>query len=100
MVEDDLDEVLAIQSASYVDAICESREAFEDKLKVFPSGCKVIGEGDEVHGYLICHPWSNGTIPPVKSVDFSLPEVCNVLHIHDVAVLPSTRGGGMTPQTQ
>jgi len=95
MVREDLDQVLAIQSESYIAAICESREAFEDKLKIFPSGCKVVGEGDKVHGYLICHPWSYGTIPHVKSVGFSLPNECNVIHIHDVAVAPSWRGGGI-----
>jgi GNAT superfamily N-acetyltransferase len=74
----------------------ESPEVFEEKLRLFPTGCFVLTEHTRVVGYSFCHPWRLRSIPPLNQLLVRLPASPDCVLIHDVAVLPEVRGQGST----
>ncbi len=70
----------------------EGPEIFAERLALSPATCFVLAN-PEIHGYLIAHPWS-GPPPPLNTLLGTLPKAPEHLYIHDLALLPSTRGQG------
>jgi hypothetical protein len=73
----------------------ERPEVFAEKLSLFPSGCMVMHSADAptLVGYGISHPWNLHAIPPLDTFLEKLPVRAECIYVHDVAVLPSCRGG-------
>jgi ribosomal protein S18 acetylase RimI-like enzyme len=72
----------------------EDAAVFEGRLRLYPQGCWVLGQADEIAGYLISHPWRFGEPPPLNSQLGALPSAASTYYIHDLTVLPAARGGG------
>jgi predicted N-acetyltransferase YhbS len=89
----DLDAVERIGNAIHVN-LQERPEVFANKLALFPQGCFVLAHNGAAAGYGIAHPWALGAIPPLDTSIAALPLAPTCLYIHDVVVLPATRGQG------
>ncbi len=72
----------------------ERPEVFEEKVRLFPRGCRKLLSGDAIVGYGISHPWMLSSIPPLDAFLQRLPTAPECLYIHDVVVLPAARGKG------
>jgi hypothetical protein len=73
----------------------EKVEVFEEKLKLFPAGCKKIMFNGHISGYVISYPWNINHIAPLDSFLICLPKNPDCIYIHDIALLPEARGYGM-----
>jgi GNAT superfamily N-acetyltransferase len=86
----DLDAVDRI--ADEVHTLYERPEVFKEKFNLYPEGCFVLENDEEILGYCISHPWNLHEIPMLDRFITSLPFERNCLYIHDIVVLPSARG--------
>ena len=92
----DIDAVVEIARLSFPDHF-EARACFENRLALYPRGCFVLTDGDApAQGYLIAYPWRADGAPPLNTVIEGLPTDPAVLYLHDLALHPETRGGGLT----
>ena len=80
---DAIEEVAAVVHATTP----ESPDVLLERLRLFPEGC-FMTEG----GYAIAHPVRRDRLPPLDFYMGRLPAEADSLHIHDVAMLPHTRG--------
>lgn len=96
MQASDLDRVLLIQAACYTGDIPESRVSLAAKLFTSPSSCFVAKQFDgEVLAYLIALPWIVTEPPALNALSCELPVRPDCLYLHDLAVHPSVRTGGV-----
>lgn len=73
----------------------EAPAIFAERLRLYPPGCRVFApEGAAVQAYLISHPWHLLQPPPLDSLLGALPVAPTTFYIHDLALLPQTRGSG------
>lgn len=73
----------------------EEEAVFAERLRLYPAGSRVlIGEGDELLGYVVSHPWTYGAIPALDSLLGALPPAADAYYLHDIALLPAARGQG------
>jgi hypothetical protein len=89
----DLDAIQNIGDEIHV-TLPERPEVFAEKFKLFPEGCFVLTQTQNVVGYGFSHPWLLKSIPPLDSFLGSLPSHPECLFIHDVVVLPQARRHG------
>ncbi|WP_029006897.1 GNAT family N-acetyltransferase [Azospirillum halopraeferens] len=74
----------------------ERPEVFAERLQLFPAGCRVAVAGDgTICGYAVLHPGVLGKPPALDSLLGALPADADCLYLHDVALLPQTRGLGL-----
>ena len=71
----------------------ERSEVLAEKIRLYPSGCRVLAAENETVGYGLSHPWMQHQIPPLDGFLEKLPDDADCLYVHDVAVLPDFRGG-------
>jgi N-acetylglutamate synthase-like GNAT family acetyltransferase len=76
-----------IEIDAYPSIFHESSEAFLAKLRVFPSGCKIVDVAGESVAYLISHPWTYEDPPKLNLEAFTLPSSPDVFFIHSVTVM-------------
>ncbi len=94
MREQDLPDVIQIQSRAYVNYLHESPDVFYHKLSMFNEGCFVAECDLSICGYLFSHPWITGCTVPLNSI-YALPDVCNTFYIHDCSVDPDFQRQGI-----
>ncbi|WP_207461481.1 GNAT family N-acetyltransferase [Azospirillum sp. SYSU D00513] len=90
----DIDRVLRVADIVHLD-YPEGREVYEERMALFPLGCRVAERGGAVIGYAVMHPGRLGAPPPLDSRLGALPDPADCLYIHDVALLPEARGTGL-----
>lgn len=90
----DLPAVLVVQRAAYGDAYQESAEVLGAKLALAPDGCWLAEGRDGVLGYVFAHPWA-AEPPPLHVALAAVPAGERVAFLHDLALLPQGRGGGL-----
>ncbi len=94
MTDRDLDGVVAVARVAFPDHF-EDRACFAERLALYPAGCRVLAEGDNrVLGYGIAYPWMEGSMPPLGALIGALPDAAELIYLHDLALLPDTRGTG------
>lgn len=88
--------IVAIARQVHVD-FPEREEVFANRLLLYPSGCLLLTErgNQKVWGYLLAHPWQSGIGIALNSVIDKLPASPDCFYLHDIALLPKTRGYGM-----
>lgn len=92
----DIDAVVEVARLSFPDHF-EARACFENRLALYPRGCFVLSAGDDpAKGYLIAYPWRIGGAPPLNTVVEGLPADPDLIYLHDLALHPDVRGGGVT----
>jgi ribosomal protein S18 acetylase RimI-like enzyme len=73
----------------------EEAAIFAERLRLYPPGCRVFApDGAAVLAYLVSHPWHLLQPPPLDSLLGALPDLPSTYYIHDLALLPQTRGSG------
>lgn len=91
---DDLPGVLAVQRSAYGDAYQESAAVLGAKLSLAAGASWLAEAGDGVLGYVFAHGWV-ATPPPLHVALDAVPAGERVGFLHDLAVLPQGRGGGV-----
>ena len=84
-----------IGTDAYPPEFHESSEAFLAKLRVFPSGCKIVDIAGESVAFLISHPWTYENPPKLNSEAFTLPSCPDVFFIHSVTVMRANQKHGI-----
>ena len=96
MTPDDLDGVVQVARIAFPDHF-EDRACFENRLALYPRGCFVLTEAEgPARGYLIAYPWKADSAPPLNTVIEGLPGEPALIYLHDLALHPEARGGGVT----
>ncbi|OYU88324.1 MAG: GNAT family N-acetyltransferase [Bradyrhizobiaceae bacterium PARB1] len=74
-------------------AFPESAAVFANRLALHPAGCEILDGHGGPKGYVLSHPWHDCSPPPLDAV---LEPVTSpsTYYIHDLALLPETRGSG------
>jgi ribosomal protein S18 acetylase RimI-like enzyme len=90
MTASDLDAVEGIADRVH-SAYPEDAAVFAERLHLYPDGCYVLGDGDEVVGYLLSHPWHERNPPALNARLGAIPSRPTTYFIHDIAILPSHR---------
>jgi GNAT superfamily N-acetyltransferase len=73
----------------------EDAAVFAERLALYPHGCHVLEDKAGVlDGYAVSHPWHDAGPPALNTLLHALPAAPTTYYIHDLALLPSTRGGG------
>ncbi len=94
MDEADLDAVLGVADLVHPD-YPEDRAVFAERLALFPAGCRVAEATGRTLGYGVMHPGLLGVPPPLDAPLGALPAAADCLYLHDIALLPETRGLGL-----
>lgn len=76
----------------------EGENVFAERLALFPAGCRLLAACETALGYLISHPWSRGDPPALDTPLGAIPEPASTYYIHDLALLPETRGMGLAAE--
>ena len=96
MRPDDITAVVEVARLSFPDHF-EDRACFENRLALYPRGCFVLASGEgPARGYLIAYPWKAESAPPLNTVIEGLPAEPDLIYLHDLALHPEARGGGVT----
>ena len=96
MRPDDIPAVVDVARLSFPDHF-EDRACFENRLALYPRGCFVLADADgPARGYLIAYPWKAESAPPLNTVIEGLPAAPDLIYLHDLALHPDARGGGVT----
>ncbi len=99
MRPDDIEAVVNVARVSFPDHF-EDQACFENRLALYPRGCFVLADDgpDEspAKGYLIAYPWREASAPPLNTVIEGLPSEPTLIYLHDLALHPEARGGGVT----
>jgi hypothetical protein len=69
----------------------ERPEVFAERLRLCPEGCHALGNLD---GYIISHPWTLGSPPPLDTLLGALPAQPDTWYIQDLALHERARGTG------
>ncbi|MFA4899531.1 MAG: GNAT family N-acetyltransferase [Brevundimonas sp.] len=92
----DIDAVVEVARLSFPDHF-EDRACFQNRLALCPRGCFVLAESEgAARGYLIAYPWKAESAPPLNTVIEGLPAEPDLIYLHDLALHPEARGGGVT----
>ena len=65
-----------------------------ERLALDPAGCFVFDGADGPSAYLLSHRWVDGAPPALDTHLHALPAHPNIWYIHDIALMPETRGQG------
>lgn len=93
MTQEDLPEVHDV-SGEVHPGYPERPEVFAERLRLYPEGCHVLETDDGIGGYIISHPWHPFSPPKLDTLVVAMPTLPATYYIHDLALLPGTRGTG------
>ena len=92
-----IDDVLRLQKAAYGEMYLEDADSFIAKINASPCTSCAAWSGEEMVAYLVALPLSTN-----EGLDLNTSEIpavplneAKVMYIHDVAVHPKARGGGV-----
>ncbi|MEO5805523.1 GNAT family N-acetyltransferase [Devosia sp.] len=72
----------------------EAPEVLAERQRLYPSGCHLLEVGERPAGYVLSHPWRFGQLPALNSLLGQIPADADTYYLHDLALLPLTRGIG------
>jgi ribosomal protein S18 acetylase RimI-like enzyme len=72
----------------------ESDEVLAEKHTLYRNGCYILEVAEKPAGYVLSHPWTRRSLPVLNTPLGALPENPDTFYIHDLALLPVTRGVG------
>lgn len=76
------------------EAFPEDDHVLADRLELSPEGCFMLEVGGIAQGYVLSHPWVRRAPPSLNSMLGEIPDAADTWYIHDLALLPETRGSG------
>lgn len=93
----DLEAVSAI-AAKVHPGFFEADAVLAEKHSLYRNGCYILEVAEKPAGYVLSHPFTRGTLPALNTLIGALPEKPDTFYIHDLALLPLTRGVGAAGQ--
>lgn len=72
----------------------EAEAVLEEKFTLYRNGCYLLEVSEKPAGYVLSHPWVLGTLPALNTLLGQIPDNADTYYIHDLALLPLTRGVG------
>ncbi|CAN7462638.1 GNAT family N-acetyltransferase [Devosia sp. LjRoot3] len=76
----------------------ESDAVLAEKHSLYRNGCYILEVAEKPAGYVLSHPWMRGSLPALNALIGALPDQPDTFYIHDLALLPVTRGVGAAGQ--
>ncbi|MCW5720912.1 MAG: GNAT family N-acetyltransferase [Devosia sp.] len=89
----DLDAVFDIANRVHP-GFFEAREVLAERQLLYRNGCYLLEVAEKPAGYVLSHPWTHGSLPALNALLGALPENADSFYVHDLALLPLTRGLG------
>ncbi|MGN6489424.1 MAG: GNAT family N-acetyltransferase [Devosia sp.] len=86
----DLPAVEAIADTVHVD-FYERAEVLAERQQLYHNGCYLLEIAEKPVGYLLSHPWSYASLPPLDTLLGTLPAKPDTYYIHDLCLLPVAR---------
>jgi GNAT superfamily N-acetyltransferase len=93
----DIDAVFDIANRVHPDFF-EARAILAERQELYRNGCYLLEVSEKPAGYVLSHPWRLGSLPELNAPLGALPEGAESYYIHDLALLPLTRGLGAAGQ--
>ncbi|MGH8047694.1 MAG: GNAT family N-acetyltransferase [Chthoniobacterales bacterium] len=84
-----------VQRASFPPSAIENMAALRSIVNAAPEFCSVAVSDEAVVGYLLSHPWMADDLPALNEPLRDCADVKDTLFIHDMAIVPSARDGGL-----
>lgn len=72
----------------------EAEAVLAEKFTLYRNGCYLLEVSEKPAGYVLSHPWTLGSLPALDTLLGQLPANPDTYYIHDLALLPLTRGVG------
>lgn len=72
----------------------ESPQVLAERQLLYSAGCHILEINDRPAGYVLSHPWRFGQLPALDSLLGSIPADADTYYLHDLALLPVSRGIG------
>ncbi|WP_297111558.1 GNAT family N-acetyltransferase [uncultured Devosia sp.] len=76
----------------------EAEAVLAEKFTLYRNGCYLLEVSEKPAGYVLSHPWKRGSLPALDTLLGQLPADADSYYIHDLALLPLTRGVGAAGQ--
>nr|WP_236020873.1 GNAT family N-acetyltransferase [Devosia sediminis] len=76
----------------------EAEAVLAEKFELYRNGCYLLEVSEKPAGYVLSHPWKRGSLPALNALLGALPDHADTYYIHDLALLPLTRGVGAAGQ--
>jgi GNAT superfamily N-acetyltransferase len=95
MTPGDAAAVLAVQQIAYPPSHHEDWAVLARKLQLWPAGCWVAQQDDELLGYLFSHPGRLNAPPLLHAALDGLPARPDAYALHDLALRPQAQGRGL-----
>ncbi len=89
---------IARLSLVHLGPYAEGEEVFAERIALAPEGCFVLVRNREIVGYFCSHPWTRQKPPALHQMLGMIPPEVDCWYVHDVAVDPSARGGGVVAE--
>lgn len=86
----DLPAVQGIADTVHADFF-ESPEVLAERLKLYQHGCYLLELGEKPTGYVLSHPWTYASLPPLNTLLKRLPAEPDTYYLHDLCLLPVAR---------
>ncbi|ODT19330.1 MAG: hypothetical protein ABS54_15270 [Hyphomicrobium sp. SCN 65-11] len=86
---------IARLSKAHLGPYAEGDPIFAERIRLAPEGCFVLTRGPAIVGYFCSHPWMRQKPPALHEMLGEIPAVSDCWYVHDVAVDPDARGGGV-----
>lgn len=93
----DLDAVSEI-AAKVHPGFFEADAVLAEKFELYRNGCYLLEVNEKPAGYVLSHPWRLGSLPALDTLLGAIPADADTFYIHDLALLPLTRGLGAAGQ--
>ena len=94
MRENDIEDVLRIQSMAYEPFFHESRAAFYAKFMASPETCLILERHHITAGYVVSLPVCRESPPLLNAEEISPFPHADALYLHDLAIAPEYHGQG------
>ena len=76
----------------------EAEAVLAEKFDLYRNGCYLLEVSEKPAGYVLSHPWKRGDLPALNTLLGTIPADADSYYIHDLALLPLTRGLGAAKQ--
>ncbi len=76
----------------------EAEAVLAEKFELYRNGCYLLEVSEKPAGYVLSHPWKRGDLPALNTLLGTIPDDADSYYIHDLALLPLTRGLGAARQ--
>ena len=93
MTPADMPDVIRIAALIHIDHP-EDDDVVLERPIFFPAGCLVLDKEGLLYGYTLAHPTLFEAPPALNKLIGQAPDKTDVLHLHDLALLPEARGSG------